>query len=352
MTDWRERLFGSRDRIGWWTIPVFFAVGLAGAVLAGGLAVIYYSNQVDSLRDETRSAREESVRAREEIREATDEALETINQQVDAVRQSLTTELPVQDAFEAGIVVVRAFPGPAPRPEPEPPQGDDGQQGEDEGTDEGADAQSQQANQEDPPAEEEPAEEPQPPPDRGQPRFGSGFPVVRDGGTTFVVTSFEAIESPYDPGRFVADIEVIAAGTTLRAQVHSFDVGLDLALLRVAADLAVPEWRPLEEALGPGDKLWAVGITPTLHAAQVPGTIAVIDPRVIVSDVVIHDFLRGGPLVDLDGRVVGIASSAYRPYGGEQGGAHGIPIRVLCERLLRCTAEQQGGTEGDAPPEG
>lgn len=343
MTDWRERLFGSRDRIGWWTVPVFLAVGLAGAVLTGGLAVIYYSNQVDALRDETRSAREESTRAREEIREATDEALETINEQVDAVRQSLTTELPVEDAFAAGVVVVRAFPGPPPQPEPQPEPEPDGR------GQQGTDAQSQQANQEDPPPEEPPTEEPPPPPDRGQPRFGSAFPVVRDGGTTFVVTAFEVIESPYAPGQLVQDIELITADTTLRAEVHSFDESLDLALLRVGAELAVPEWRPLEEALGPGDKLWAVGLTPTLNTVQVGGTIALLDPRVVVSDVVILDFLRGGPLVDLDGRVIAVASSAYRPYGGEESEGHaGIPIRALCERLLRCTPEQQGDTP---PPE-
>jgi len=327
---------GTRDHLGWWTVPVFLAVGLAGAVLAGGLAVIYYAAQVGALRTETRSARDEASSARDEIREATDEALATINEQVEEVRRSLVSDLPVADASDAGVVVVRAFPGPAPQQQPPPESA--------------SEAQANSANQEDPPPAEEQPQQPEPPPDRGAPTFGSAFPVVRDGGTTFLVTSFEVVESPYDAGAFVSDIEVIAADRTLRATVHSFDPNLDLALLRVGGDFDVPAWRPLEEGLVPGDKLWAVGLTPTLSTAQVGGTIAAIDPRVLVSDVIVPDFLRGGPLVDLDGRVVGIATAAYRPYGNADGQAS-VPIRVLCERLLRCTAEQQGGTEGRTDPD-
>jgi hypothetical protein len=50
MRTWRDRLLGSEDRRGWWLVPFFLVVGLAGAVLAGSLAVVYDGQQVDQLR--------------------------------------------------------------------------------------------------------------------------------------------------------------------------------------------------------------------------------------------------------------------------------------------------------------
>lgn len=335
----KERILGNGQRLGWWTLPVFLAVGLLGAVLAGTLSVLFYSQQVDALRDQTRSARTEADQARDEIRDTADEALAEVQERVDAVRQSLTTDLPVPDAFAAGVVVVTAYPGPPPRSGPSSPPASPSPGG-------GGTALSPvghlQEEQESPQPQPSPAPAPR---DRGTPRTGAGFAVVRDGPTTFFVTSFELVEDPDRSGQVVQDLEVTTGSGTFPAALHSFDRGRDLALLRAdAGEVTVSEWRPLDQELSPGDKVWAVGVTPTLNTVRVGGSVAAVEPGTILTDVAVLAPVRGGPLVDLDGRVLGVVAPGFHPFGGDGEGRAVVAIRALCEGLLRCSDDDLGGT--------
>ena len=183
--DWWRRLAGSSRRLGWWTLPVFLTVGLAGAVFAGALAVVYYSQQVSDLEAQTRESREQLSQAVEDVQNAGDEALAAIEDEVDAVRESLNRQLPVEDITTLGVVVVRAMVG---EPPPAPPPAD-------EGAAEGAPIPLGAAQQEQPSQSEAPSPTPSPTssPASAQPRLGVGFAVATDGPTTFFATTYALV---------------------------------------------------------------------------------------------------------------------------------------------------------------
>lgn len=342
---WRERVLGGRDRLGWWLLPLFVMVGLGGAVLAGSLAVVYYAQQVSQLESETREAREELVGAAEEVRGAADDALEEIDEKVEAVREELARGLPLEDALEVGVVRLdvdtrlddtRRRPESESRVEPAAFRPRMARlAAEDDAADDGADA---DAGDDEPEAGTE--EEPPPPTDPGPTRqvrlrrSGTGFVVVVDGDTAFLVTSLGLLDDPRTDDRVPADVEVtvrLAAGSTT-ATVHSWDESNDLLLLRATIGNVEPlEWREEGDELAPGDRLVAVGATPDLQPVRVGSELAGVSRRALVTSLPALGLLDGGPVVDIEGNVVGVAVNSHRALGGDH---VVVPIRRLCDRLL------------------
>lgn len=314
---WRERLWGSRDRIGWWTVPVFAAVGLAGAVLAGALAVVYYGQQVNGLEEETRASREELRGAADEVAEARDDAVARIEEEVDRVEQALGDALPVEDAGAFGVAVIDVTvpvePGPTSQPSPAP----------------------------EPPPSPSPTGSPAALADtRGQAeterRTGSAFAVARDGDATFFATSYELVDDPDVDDSAVETVELATSAATVTAEVHSWDADRGLALLRAdVGEVRLPDWRG-ERPLAPGDRVVALGLTPSLETIQVGASVTFADGEAIVTDLPSLSLTRGGPLVDRRGRVVGVVATEYLPFGsGAAEERPAVPVRLLCERLLR-----------------
>lgn len=342
MTGWRDRIFGSDTNLGWWVFPVFLAVGIAGAVLAGALTVVYYSQQVAGLRSDIRDTAARLDSAVEEVENARADALDEIEEQLEAVRESLARGAPVEDAAGMGVVSVRAILAPPPQTaEPEPAPAGDGEA-------QGAVVQEGEA----PPESEQQPSEPAPPPPPPRPvRSGSGFAVVREGPTTFFATTFSLVADPNGPNGVAPEVEITINGTPVQGAVHSWDVGLDVALLRAdAGDPTVAEWRPQAEPVSVGDRLFAVALAPTGTTTELATTLAAVEPRAFLTDLLTPAFALGGPLVDLDGRIVALVTQAYRPFGGDTpDGQVALPIGVLCEQLLRCGPEQLGT---EPPPDG
>ena len=345
--DWRERLLGGRDRLGWWLLPLFVMVGLGGAVLAGSLAVVYYAQQVSQLESETREAREQLIGAADEVREAADEALAAIDEEVEAVREELARGLPLADALEVGVVRLEvdarlegeAEQQPEPESQVEPatfrPQAARAAPEDDEAPD-AEQPEDDEEPEPEPEAEEEVAPPADPAPRREIPlrRSGTGFVVVVDGGTAFLVTSLGLLDDPRTDERVPADVEVTArlsAGSTT-ATVHSWDEANDLLLLRANIGNVEPlPWREQNDALAPGDRLIAVGATPDLEPVRVGAEIAAISGRAVVTSLPSLQFVDGGPVVDVDGRVVGVATASHAALGGDP---VVVPIHRLCDQLL------------------
>jgi S1-C subfamily serine protease len=313
---WRERFFGDRDRLGWWIVPMFVAVGLAGAVLAGSLAVVFASQRVDRLTRETAGARADLTSAADDVREAADEAIGTIEEEAEAFREQFAADLPHADAAEIGVVhltLETEVPDPnAPPRSPEAPAED----GEDDG--------------------EVAAQEPPPPATLTLRRRASGFVVARDGDSAFVATTFALLADPSRPD-VPLDSQVriaLAAGETT-GRVHSWDADRGLLLLRAPIGGLEPlPWRPADEPLSPGDRITGVGLTPDLGPVRVGGAVAIAGSVGVVTDLPALELLAGGPVVDGQGRVVAVGSTTYSPFGSDP---VAIPIRLLCGDLLaRC----------------
>lgn len=316
---WWERIRGSRDRLGWWMLPVFVAVGLTGAVLAGTLASVWYGQQVDELERETRTSRQRLGDAVEQVETVREEALAEIDQRVRAVRQELSTRLPVGDATAFGVVAVRATigagrvgPGAQATPGPTPPA----------------------------------ARQPSPPGPGAQPHeeVGSAFTVAVEDGTAFFATSHDLLADPTVRGGVTDEVEVVTPSGASPAAVHSWDEQRGLAVIRAdVGDRPVPVWRPRGERLAAGERIVTVGVTPALNTVQMGGTVAHADPEVIATDLTALGYLRGAPVVDARGLVVGVFSPGYQPFGPRAGERQGVaPAHLLCERMLQGCDQLEG----------
>ncbi len=349
---WR-RLVGDMDRVGWWTLPAFLAVGLAGAVMAGSLAVVYYSQQVSSLESETREARQDLQDAVDDVEAAREEALTAIDEQLDAVRDVIEDAPPVEDLASLGLVMVEARvntpPPPSATAEPEAPPGGDGQA-------DGAPnvlAQEQPANE----GPTTPPSSPAPTPDRDaapepppiQPRLGVGFAVAFEDGVTFVATSYGLVVDRDARAGVVEEVVVTTMdGTRTSGTVHSWDDARGLALVRAeVGELPIADWRPRTEPVGAGDRLTIAGLTPKRQPLTVDGSVVLADVEAVVAEAPSIDFLRGAPVLDRTGRVFAVYTPDYRPFGAAAGDGQALaPIGLYCERMLTgCEALEAAATE-------
>ncbi len=322
----RDRILGDRERLGWWTLPAFLIMGLAGAVLAGTFAVVWQTQKIQSLRDEVQDARAELADAVDRVREAGDEAVAAIAGQVQDVEAIVNAGLPISSAEEIGLAVLRV----------DAPVTDSRAMGF-------VGAQEQPPN-EAPPAQE--TEQPAPPPQQFEARVGTAIAVAVDGATTFFATSYALVADPTRPGQVLDRISIDAGTGRVGATVHSWDEGRDLALVRAqVGSVSLPRWRPEGEAVSAGDHTFVVGLTSVRDLVQQPGTVTFADVAALLTDHDVVGTLRGAAVVDREGRLVGIASADYRPFPDDNRPAS-IPIRLLCESLLRsCENLGQGSDE-------
>ena len=145
-----------------------------------------------------------------------------------------------------------------------------------------------------------------------------------------IVTSHHVVERD-------DNIEVgLPNGETVSATLAGRDASTDIAVLRASAEgLSEPRWKGAENlrvgnivlALGrPGDSVLAtMGIVSALGQSWRTPTGGRVD-RYLQSDVVMYPGFSGGPLVDSEGSVVGLNTSAL---------ARGAAVAVPAETLSR-----------------
>lgn len=337
----RRRLLGGSDRLGWWTLPLFAAVGLAGAVLATALLVVAQDQRIQALRDETADARADLAEAVEQVEQAAGDALEAIEAEVDAVRDTLATDLPLDDAAEVGVVHLTArleiveldADGSAAQAPPDVA---------DDGPDDASEGEPDDGSQADPDGgSEAEAEAPAPTPaptTRTETRRTTGFVVAVDGEATYVATTLALLADPTRDGAPQDEtVEVRLDGGQTSGRLHSWDGEADLLVLRVGVRGLEPlPWRAEDRPLGAGDRVVAVGLTPQLAPVRVGGTVAATFRSALVTDVPPLTLLEGGPVVDADGQVVGLVSPGLAALGGDPAA---VPIRRLCDELLAACPE-------------
>lgn len=329
---WR-RFIGDTDRIGWWTLPAFLAVGLAGAVMAGALAVVYYSQQVADLEAETRQARQDLQAGVEDVEAAREDALAAIEEQVRRVEDSLDEGFPVDDVATLGLVVLEARVGSPPPASatvaPTPPPSEPAPASPE--TPAGAPL----AQPTDEPSSPSPS--PSPSPRSVVPRLGVGFAVAFEDGQTFLATSFDLVADPDARAGVVEDVVVRHPdGREVVGNVHSWDENRGIALVSAQlGQLPIGGWRPRTDPVSPGDTLTIVGLTPTRQPVLVRFVAGQVDATTIVGAMPANDFLRGAPIVDRTGRVVAVHTPGYRPFGRAGGDHQAVaPIGLFCEGLL------------------
>jgi len=183
---------------------------------------------------------------------------------------------------------------------------------------------------------------------------GSNF-VVADGPTTGLVYSTDGyiVSSSYNFAREPALISVVLAdGRRLAADLIARDQVRKIALLHVdATDLVVPEWvSQFDVEVGE----WAVALGLGFGGQRPSVSVGIISARnrmvgnAIQTDAKLSPVNYGGPLVDIDGRVIGISvPMAQRP--GELAGVDmydsGVGFVVPKRRVDAIVAELMKGKD-------
>lgn len=182
--------------------------------------------------------------------------------------------------------------------------------------------------------------------DDGQPLVGSAFVVAADAEQSFFLTSLEVVRaSTASPG----------PGITLRrddeevdATLWTWDEGRDLALLIVQRpNLPRLEWAPTDPPLGLGQRVFAVQGLGGAGAGITQGFIADVSSSGIQHDASVSGAYEGGPLVNSNGEVIGLATTWYTPLGFRSAEVpYAPPIRSACDQVLMCP-DDEGGSPGE-----
>lgn len=288
MSSWRGRVLGDDRRFGLWLLPLFLISGLLGASLAGALAVLYYAQEVTQLREQTAGSRAQLDEAVADAEEAVEEGVGTIDERVAIARDLTDVDLPLDSVTDTGIyaVAVRHADGSI--------------------------------------------------------AVGSGFPVLSTDEETAVLTAFELVVD--STGRSADTAEVFISDETVTGRIHDVDEARSVAVIALAGGtLPVPEWRPSDESLELGDPVWLAGVAGPDTGSLVEGRVSGVSGEALVTTVPVNRFLAGGPLLDRDGRVVGVAATDYQPFGPSEGAVtYSLPIRQVCESVVQCTATDLG----------
>lgn len=170
--------------------------------------------------------------------------------------------------------------------------------------------------------------------------LGSGFILSQEGDKTLVVTC----------NHVIADADVVKVilhedPTEYEAKVLGRDPRTDLALLEIKVNkkLSVASWGDSEK-LRVGDWVVAIGNPFGLSSTVTTGIVSTIARDIsgrargqstadyvdgyIQTDASINLGSSGGPMFDLNGKVVGISTAIFSPNGGNIGIGFAIPSRI------------------------
>ncbi len=173
-----------------------------------------------------------------------------------------------------------------------------------------------------------PAPGPRGPGGRGPVGIGSGFVVGSDG---YIVTNNHVVDA-------AAEVAVrFDDGRQFDAEIVGVDPQSDLALLKVAAEDLPALTLGDSDALRVGEDVIAVGNPFGLGGTVTRGIVSALGRDIrsgpyvdfIQTDAAINRGNSGGPLFNLDGKVVGVNSAIYSPNGGSVGVGFAIPSEIV-----------------------
>lgn len=179
----------------------------------------------------------------------------------------------------------------------------------------------------------------------GQPQVGSAFVVAADAEQSYLLTSLHVVRaSTTRPG---PEVRVRKGDQELNATLWTWDEERDLALLviRRPNQPRLP-WAPEDPALGLGQRIFVVGGVGGENASVTQGFVVDVSAAGVQHDAGVSGAFEGGPVINSNGEVVGVATSTYAPLGFRSEDVTYAPhIRNACEHVLQCP----GGDDGGAP---
>lgn len=190
----------------------------------------------------------------------------------------------------------------------------------------------------------------------GAMEVGSAFVVGNDveAGTSLLLTSLDVVAaSTMAPG---PEIRLRQGELDLTAELWSWDVASDLALLVVETpDLPALPWASDEVAANAlGGSVFPVAGLGGQGATALHGLVADQSMAGMQITAPIGTAYRGGPLLNVDGEVLGVASTALQPLGFDPGEVHFVPpIAAACSAVIDCGTDVRAASAtqgGEALP--
>jgi len=173
----------------------------------------------------------------------------------------------------------------------------------------------------------------------GQPSVGSAFVLFADSERSFLLTSYETVRAAtVEPG---PGIEVRQGDRRLAVELTAWDEARDLALLVAEEDPNLPAIGVADpSAVDVGDRVFALSGLGTDGGAVTQGVVADVSGNGIQHDAAVGPQFQGGPLLDAEGKLVGITSRRYAPLGFRPDAVFfAVPVREACAELVQCPAE-------------
>jgi serine protease Do len=172
--------------------------------------------------------------------------------------------------------------------------------------------------------------------------LGSGFVVRGDG---LIVTNRHVINS----ARLVK--VRLSDGREVSAKILGADAVTDIALLKINVANLPPLRLGTSQSVSVGDRVIAIGNPFGLGQSVSAGIISARsrileeDPYIdfLQTDAAINHGNSGGPLLTLDGKVVGVTSAIFSPSGGSVGLGFAIPAETVTSVISQL--EKQGHVE-------
>jgi S1-C subfamily serine protease len=178
--------------------------------------------------------------------------------------------------------------------------------------------------------------------EQGAPSVGTGFAVASDDSQTFVLTSFATVRAAtIRPG---PAIEVRQRDEAVKATLWTWDESKDIAMLIVQRGKVPTLSFAAKGSVKTGERVFALSALGASGGAATQGFIADVSSPGIQHDAAVGQAFQGGPLVDSDGKVVGLSSRSYAPLGYQSDGVWWAPpIRDACDKVLRCPNDTPTG---------
>ncbi len=180
--------------------------------------------------------------------------------------------------------------------------------------------------------------------ENGAPSVGSSFVVESTGGQSVLVTSFNTVRAATrTPG---PEIYVSNGNDKIKAKLESWVDNQDLAVLTIGkGDLPKLEWVSQSNLPHIGERTFVASGFGSAGASVTQGFVTDVPQNAIQISAPVGPQFQGGPLLNSDGKVTGVASMNYSPFGFASSSSvtYSIPIRLTCEKLLRCPDGNNSG---------
>jgi S1-C subfamily serine protease len=179
----------------------------------------------------------------------------------------------------------------------------------------------------------------------GAPSVGTAFVVQSDDKNSLMVTSYTTVKAATRaPG---PDVFVTKGNDKIKATLNNWVEDQDLAVLTVPrGNLPKLDFVPSNQIPRVGERTFVASGLAAAGASVTQGFISDVSQTAMQYDAGISEAFQGGPLINSNGQVTGVASTTFAPFGFPSSGgvSFAIPIRETCDKLLRCPADNSSVT--------